>query len=152
VHDEQAIANLVFTYAARLDAGDIAGVAELFAAGTFRGVQPDGTVHVATGAPEVARYLRMVRIYDDGTPRTKHVTTNLHIEVDPEHATANCRSYFSVLQAVPPDFPPQVIIAGRYEDRFAHDGDRWRFVDRLIYSDLFGDLTRHLKLDPFSKR
>ena len=33
-----------------------------------------------------------VIIYEDGTPRTKHVTTNLAIEVDEEAGTAVSRS------------------------------------------------------------
>ena len=107
-------------------------------------------MHTATGAAEVAQYLRMVRLYDDGTPRTKHVTTNLLIEVDAAAGAATCRSYFSVLQGVAPDFPPQVIISGRYHDRFERVDGAWRFADRLIHSDLFGDLSRHLKIDPFS--
>jgi hypothetical protein len=146
------VSNLLFTYAERLDAGDIDGVATLFARATFRGVQPDGVVHVATGAAEVRQYLRMVRLYDDGTPRTKHVTTNLLIDVDVAAVTATCRSYFSVLQAVAPDFPPQVIISGRYHDTFARAEDGWHFTDRLIYSDLFGDLSRHLRFDPFKSQ
>ena len=42
-----------------------------------------------------------VIVYDDGTPRTKHVTTNLAIEVDEDEGTAVSRSYFTVLQALP---------------------------------------------------
>ena len=35
-------------------------------------------------------------VYDDGTPRTHHVTTNLSIEADADAATA--RSYVTVHQ------------------------------------------------------
>jgi hypothetical protein len=42
-----------------------------------------------------------VIVYDDGTPRTKHITTNLAIEVDEEAGTAVSRSYFTALQALP---------------------------------------------------
>jgi hypothetical protein len=45
-------------------------------------------------------------VYDDGTPRTKHVTTNIAVEVDEEAGTALARSYFTVLQALP-DLPLQ---------------------------------------------
>jgi hypothetical protein len=40
-------------------------------------------------------------VYVDGTPRTKHVTTNVAIEVDEEAGTAVSRSYFTALQALP---------------------------------------------------
>jgi hypothetical protein len=59
----------------------------------------------------------MVIIYDDGTPRTKHVTTNIAIEVDEDTGTAVSRSYFAVLQALP-GLPLQTIAAGRYCGRF----------------------------------
>ena len=57
-----------------------------------------------------------VIVYEDGTPRTKHVT-NIAIEVDAEAGTASARSYFTVLQALP-DLPLQIIVSGRYLDRF----------------------------------
>jgi hypothetical protein len=43
----------------------------------------------------------MLIVYDDGTPRTKHVITNMIIEADDAAGTAAARSYFTVLQAVP---------------------------------------------------
>ena len=65
-----------------------------------------------------------------------------------DHArTAACRSYYSVLQARP-GLPLQVIIAGRYHDAFAHVDGEWRFTDRLIFSDLVGDLSHHLRTNP----
>jgi hypothetical protein len=43
-----------------------------------------------------------------------------------------------------------VIIAGRYHDRFERVGGEWQFADRLIFSDLIGDLSHHLTIDPFA--
>jgi len=57
-------------------------------------------------------------VYDDGTPRTKHVTTNIAIEIDEEAGKAETRSYFTVLQALP-GLALQPIVSGRYQDRFA---------------------------------
>ena len=83
-------------------------------------------------------------VYDDGTPRTKHVTTNLLIEIDDAAGTATCRSYFTVLQEVPGSGRLQPITAGRYHDEFAeHDGS-WRFTRRLIIRELDGDLSEHM--------
>ena len=82
-------------------------------------------------------------VYDDGTPRTKHITTNIAIEVDEEAGTA-VRSYFTVLQAVPgPAVQP--IVSGRYQDRFERRNGHWRFVERNVRSDLVGDVSRHLR-------
>ena len=83
------------------------------------------------------------RYEDNGTPHTKHVTTNLLIEVDEAASTATCRSYFTVLQQTP-ILALQPIIAGRYHDRFEQVDGAWRFSHRHIISDLFGDLSQHL--------
>ena len=91
----------------------------------------------------------MVRRYDDGTPRTKHVTTNLVIDADDAAGTATARSYFTVLQQLE-DFPLQPVIAGRYHDTFERVDDDWRLTERVILCDLVGDLSRHLTVDPFA--
>jgi hypothetical protein len=142
-----AVANLVYSYAERVDLGDFEGVGELFADATYRAVTGD---RVATmSGPEVTATLRsMVVTGEDGTPGTKHVTTNLIIEVDEQAGTATCRSYYTVLQA-PTGVGLQPIIAGRYHDAFERVDGRWRFADRLIYSDLIGDLSHHLRTNPY---
>ena len=63
------IENLIYTYAERIDAGDLTGVAELFA---------HGRIEAAPDAPALDRgrervrelYEGSTRLYDDGTPRT----------------------------------------------------------------------------------
>jgi 3-phenylpropionate/cinnamic acid dioxygenase small subunit len=139
---QTAIAHLVYAYAERIDAGDFEGVAELFAAGT---ITAEGSDVVRAGRDDVLEmYRRSTRIHEDtGTPKTKHVTTNLVIEVDDEAGTALARSYFTVLQATPA-LALQPIIAGRYHDRFERPEGTWRFAERHIICDLFGDLTHHL--------
>ena len=142
----QAIANLLATYAERVDAGDFAGVGELFSDATFRSVISGG-VATLTGASEVAETMKaLVRTYD-GSPRTRHVTTNLIVDVDVD--TASCRSYFTVLQQRP-GIGLGPIIAGRYHDRFASVDGRWCFRDRLVFTDLVGDISQHLRSDPFT--
>src|SRR5262245_65250639 len=88
-----AIAALVYGYAERIDAGDLAGVAALFADGVYRSDR-GGRYEGAAAVRAVLE--KVVKLHDDGTPRTKHVTTNLIVEVDGNAATA--RSYFTVLQ------------------------------------------------------
>jgi len=138
-HDE--IAALVYTYAERLDGGDFEGVARLFANATFRS---DRRPEVRRGSQEVLSVYRNTVALYDGSPCTKHVTTNLVIDVDAVAGAASARSYFTVLQARP-ELPLQVIIAGRYHDCFARADRGWRFADRLIMVDLMGDLRFHLK-------
>ena len=144
-----AISKLILTYAERVDLGDFEGVGELFEHSTYRSALGDEVVSY-TGSDAVQSTMeQMVRRYDDGTPRTKHVTTNLIIEVDDGAGAATAKSYFTVLQQVG-DHPLQVIIAGRYHDRFERVGGEWQFADRLIYSDLIGDLSQHLTTDPYA--
>jgi 3-phenylpropionate/cinnamic acid dioxygenase small subunit len=139
---QTAIAHLVYTYAERIDAGDFEGVADLFAAGM---ITVEGTDTVRAGRADVLEMYRLsTRIYEDsGTPKTKHVTTNLVIEVDDAAGTARARSYFTVLQATP-ELPLQPVIAGRYHDRFERPEGPWRFAQRHMICDLFGDLGHHL--------
>ena len=137
--DVDAIAALVMSYAERLDAGDLDGVAALFAHATWR--SPLRTEPLR-GAEQVRRAYDGVLLYD-GIPATRHVVTNLVVELEPP-AGARARSYFTVFQARP-DFPLQAIICGRYHDTFERADGTWRFTDRLILPDLIGDLGRHLR-------
>jgi ketosteroid isomerase-like protein len=140
--DHVAITNLVYAYAERIDAGDFDGVAALLADADVSG---EGGNPVRGADAVRAMYERSTRRYDDdGTPKTKHVTTNLVVEVDSVAGRATCRSYFTVLQAVPGELALQPIIAGRYHDEFERHADAWRFSKRHMIPDLIGDLGHHL--------
>ncbi|MFA5883032.1 MAG: nuclear transport factor 2 family protein [Acidimicrobiia bacterium] len=144
--DWHEIETLIMTYAERVDLGDFAGVAALFEHATYR-AENGGQIMSQEGSAAVqATFDTMVRRYPDGTPRTKHVTTNLMVEVDGGTATSRC--YYTVLQQTDV-LPIQPIIAGRYHDRFAKVDGAWRFADRLIFSDLIGDLSQHLMVDVY---
>ena len=82
-----------------------------------------------SGGDAIEKMLRdSLIVYDDGTPRTKHITSNPAIEVDEAAGTAVSRSYFTALQALP-DMTLQPIVSGRYEDRFdaaTGSGALWR--------------------------
>ena len=62
--------------------------------------------------------------------------------------TATSRCYYTVLQQTDV-LALQPIIAGRYHDRFERIDGGWRFADRLIFSDLIGDLSQHLMVDVY---
>ena len=138
--DHDAIEALLYEYADRIDRGDLAGVAALFHNATYGGRQSPAR----RGSDAVRALLAgAVRLHDDGTPRTKHVTTNVRIELDPNGTTATAQSYFTVLQQTT-TLPLQVVIAGRYTDRFARVDGQWQFTARVIDMDLIGDLRDHL--------
>lgn len=133
------ITALVHTYARRLDAGDLDGVAALFEHATWRSAS---TGVALRGRDEVRAVYRRVRLHD-GSPRTKHLITNLSIDLEPGADRASAHCYFTVLQGVVRGEPIQVILSGQYVDRFERVDDRWRFSDRLFIVDLAGDQRRH---------
>ena len=134
------IENLVYTYAERIDAGDLAGVAELFRHGRIEAAP--GVI--VEGAEKVRRlYEGSTRLYEDGTPRSRHVTTNVIVEVDDDAGTAAARASYVVFQQTD-ELPLQPIIAGRYRDTFHRVDGAWCFDTRQMFVDLTGDLSRHL--------
>lgn len=144
--DYVAIQNLIHRYCDRLDRGDLAGMARLFAHADF--YVPERAEPIRNDPAAIAAlYAQYTRLYPDtGTPKTRHVTTNLILEaVGPDAARA--QSYVVVFQATE-TLPLQPVIAGRNHDRFERAGGVWRFSERRIESDLFGDLSAHM-LRPF---
>lgn len=135
-----AIEALIYTYAERLDLGDLDGVGRLFADATYG---PDG-MEPLRGAKAVTEIMAASVQLHDGIPRTKHVTTNIVIDVTGETATA--RSYFTVFQDCAP-VALQPIVQGRYHDAFDQIDGRWRFRSRVVFMDAIGDVSRHLKFD-----
>ena len=77
------------------------------------------------------------------SPRTKHLITNLTIDVEPDVDRAAAECCFTVLQGIEAGEPIQIILSGRYVDRFERSAGVWRFSDRLFIVDLTGDLGRH---------
>jgi hypothetical protein len=105
------------------------------------------------GAQAVRRVYDGVRLYD-GSPGTKHVISNLVVEVDEPGGSASSRCSFTVLQG-PDARSPRPILSGRYHDAFARDDDgtRWHFTERATLVDLVGDIRGHFARDrPFPSR
>lgn len=139
------IENLVYTYAERIDAGDLDGVAALFTHGRICGVQDGAADAVFDGAARVRQmYGTAVRLHDDGTPKTKHFTTNVQLYVDEDAGTARGSAYYCVTQATT-DLPLQIIATGRYRDTFRRIEGTWWFDTRIIVVDQTGDTSHHLK-------
>jgi 3-phenylpropionate/cinnamic acid dioxygenase small subunit len=143
---EVQITNLLFRYAELIDAGDFPALGELFRHAQIDLVGDDGSTAGMPGDQVGQMMADQVMVYDDGTPRTKHVITNPIVEVDEDAGTAECRSYYTVFQKVDDDQALQPIITGRYVDRFERVDGTWRWAYR-DYSKVqqLGDLSRHLK-------
>ena len=83
------------------------------------------------------------RVHDDGTLRTRHLTTNVIVDIDEDSGTATTRSAFVVFQATP-DLPLQPIVTGRYHDHFAAHRRRLAVRRRHILLDQVGNVREHL--------
>jgi len=141
-----AISGLMFRYAECVDQADFEGLSELFAHGQIRSLSAADNERGMTGKQVGRFYAATNRVHDDGTLRTRHLSTNVRIEIDEDADSATARSYYVVLQATP-KLPFQPIVGGRYEDRFERVEGEWRFADRLVIVDQIGDMSEHLSFD-----
>src|SRR5262249_24069684 len=123
-----------------IDTGDLEGFARLFEHGQWlkEGGEP------MIGRQPIQEAISRIRIYADGTPRTKHVTSNIDVTVDEAACTAKSECYVTVFQQTE-DFPLQPIFSGHYVFDFERVDGSWRFTKRVIRYGLVGDLSAHLK-------
>ncbi len=131
---------LMHRYSFLVDRGDLVGFAGLFESAEW-GAEGDTLL---TGYEMLEMLKREVIIYPDGTPRTRHVVTNIELDVDEERGTAQGQSYITLFQQTD-DFPLQVIFSGEYHDEFVRENDVWRFDKRIIKGPMFGDQSRHMR-------
>lgn len=142
-----AIQRLLFAYSDGVDNGRFADVAALFGESGLYG-EINGPA--ARGRDQVlAAMSGNVRLYE-GVPRTRHVVTNVVIDIEPSGTSARCRSYVQVVHQ-PPGGDIRTIVAGTYHDVVARSGDQWLFAERRMQLDLIGDLSTHLVHNPFQK-
>jgi 3-phenylpropionate/cinnamic acid dioxygenase small subunit len=139
------IENLIASYAFLVDDGEFAELGDLLGDAEF---SLNGAP-VIKGRDAIEKFARDTLLtYDDGTPRTRHVTTNIIIEAGEEGGeeedTAISRSYYTVFQSLP-GFPLQAIASGRYQDRFQRKNGQWRFTRRTVTTTLTGDTSHHVR-------
>lgn len=147
------IRNLLHRYSEAVDTGAFETLADLFAHARFRnalgGAEPTPGFQ---GREVTAMFREGIILYDDGTPRTRHLVTNSIIEVNEAAGTATARSYNTTLQQVP-GHPIEIIATARYEDRFERVEGSWRFAERIVRQtsidgvnrDFIGDMSRHTR-------
>ena len=136
----EEILHLMNVYGFTIDTGDLDAFAGLFEHGEWgmEGAEP------FRGKQEFLDALDNVIIYEDGTPRTKHVTANVDLEIDENAGTAKSQCYVTVFQQTDA-FPLQAIFSGHYFDEFERVNGNWRFKKRHIKYQLVGDMSAHLK-------
>jgi SnoaL-like domain len=136
--DWLAINALILTYAEHIDSARFAEAAAMFENASYR---VDHLSKEYRGAAELQEFFGRRRLFPDGTPRTKHVFTNVIIEISGENGLA--RSYATVFQQTD-ELPLQPIACGRYLDTFVRDRDGWHFTDRRLSEFLLGDRSQHV--------
>ena len=134
------ILQLMNLYGFTIDTGDFNGFAELFAHGEW--IIEGGAS--ARGKGQLQAGMANIRVYEDGTPRTRHTTTNIDLVLDETAGAAKSQCYVTVFQQTS-EFPLQVIFSGHYFDDFERADGVWRFKKRLIRYQLVGDMSAHVK-------
>lgn len=136
---ERILTAMIYDYAELFDTGQFETFASLFEHGVWHTAEP--------GAEGVRRYIEERVVTYDGSPRTKHVTTNLVLDVDEDAGTAAARSYVTVFQSLEPG-DLRAVFSGRYRDRFERVDGEWRWRERTIIHDLTGDVSGHVRRPP----
>jgi 3-phenylpropionate/cinnamic acid dioxygenase small subunit len=144
VGDRDDIAALVHRYAELIDAGDMDGVVAMFSAATWRS---DASGAVLRTPEEIREVYDRIVLYEDGTPKTRHLMNNLIIEMADGADDATARCSYTVLQGGDPGTPIEPILVGRYHDRYHRGPDGWHLADRRFIIDLVGDQSRHFPSD-----
>lgn len=147
----QILEEIMYTYCEAIDSADLDTLGNIFAAGAL--VSQDGT---ETRGPKAIHdlFAGMIIFYDKNgkevpyaskacTPLTRHVTTNIIMEIDNDVELAKVRSYFTVYQTI--NSANVIIAGGRYHDRFERDPYGWHLIERRILIDNLGDMSHHLK-------
>ena len=132
---EKEILHLMNEYCFAIDSGDLAAFGSLFAHAEW----------IAEGKKPGKESANNLIIYADGTPRTKHMMSNIDLEIDEINARAVGHCYVTVWQQTD-DFPLQAIFAGDYFDEFERVEGKWRFSKRELRHSLIGDMSAHLKV------
>lgn len=139
----QEITKLLYQYARCIDRGDLDGACQLFEHARVKTIdrpEPGDYRNMA------AMLKKFVKLYEDDTPRTKHLVTNVIIDIDADGDAAGSTAYYTVLQSVTPG-DIKVIAAGQYVDEFERVDGKWRFSYRdLTVFEMQGDISGHLTL------
>jgi hypothetical protein len=139
--DRALIENAMARFCEHFDNGRLEAAAELFA--------PDvrylGSFFTAADRDELlAFWKRNVILYENGTPQTAHMNTNIDISVDEDNGTAEARSYLVTFQALH-DFALQATNVVRCVDRFTKSNGSWLWRERRVLPYLFGDTSRQAR-------
>lgn len=135
------IISLLNKYCYSVDTGDLDGFIKLYESAEWyvEGSPPN------RGSKEIYdNVISNIIIYEDDTPKTKHITANVELIIDEANGTANCQRYITVMQQTE-SFPLQAIFSGHYFDEFVYENGQWRYAKTVIRHPLVGDMSQHMK-------
>lgn len=134
------VERMLYDYCWGIDHGDFESTAALFGEAGLYGLVGAAA---ARGSTQVLTMLRAsVRTYD-GVPRTRHVVTNVVIDVAPDEQSATARCYVQVMHQAPGAAIGPIVV-GTYLDQCHVVDGRWQFAERRMHLELVGDLSTHL--------
>lgn len=140
----EGIERLLYHYSTTLDTGDLEGCAALFGEAGIYGLVGGAA---ARGAQQVLATMRgTIRMYQ-GAPRTRHLVTNVIIDVGDDLISGSAQSYVQVLHQAP-NGPLAPIVSGTYFDRVHCLNNVWQFAERRMLIELVGDVSSHLLTNP----
>jgi len=139
--NREEILDLMHRYAFLIDNGEIEEWASLFEHGEWGA---EGSPLLVGKDALVEMINAFIRIYPDGTPRTRHAISNVSISIDEANNSASAISYITLSQQTD-EFPLQVIFTGEYHDRFERVDGHWRFAKRVTKRPFLGDMSAHNK-------
>jgi SnoaL-like domain len=140
------IERLLFDYCWGIDHGDFELTASLFGTAGLYGLVGGAA---ARGSEQVLGMLQASTRRYDGVPRTRHVVTNVVIDVAENSLSGSSRSYVQVIHQPPAeagDSPRPIgpIVVGTYLDKVHNIDGMWQFAERRMDLQLIGDLSTHL--------
>jgi len=139
--DYFAIQNLLNRYFQYIDAGKLEQCGQLFAHADHTYSQSGQTF--SKDPHGLTQFIQsFVRLYGDGTPRTRHQSGNMIIE--PEGKTAARTSCSAIIYQGTETLPFQAIASASYRDKLEKRGDNWIFTAREMSLNFMGDLSHHL--------
>lgn len=136
-----AIIGLINQYSFTLDQGDLRGFVNLFEHAHW---SVEGQAGHYGSKQLYDNVISKIIIYEDGTPRTKHIATNIDLAINEDKNVASSQRYLMVLQQTR-DLPLQVILSAHYFDEFEKVNGIWRFKSCIIKRPLKGDMTKHMQ-------
>ena len=139
---EREILNLLYEYCWLVDEGRYKEIGELFADADIYFGDTLAYSHDAEGYSHM--FDANIAYAPDNTPRTIHMCIDPVIKVDEEAGTAAAKHYTVVVQGVPGEFQPQVIVMDTKFDTFKRGEDgKWRYASRKMGSRCAGDIGHH---------